>query len=58
VVETTEEDVVIFDDNGDELVYWHRQEWIEDPKLPTTIVNAVTLALTDPEQFLKTLNKG
>ena len=33
--------IVIYDDKGDEIVYWDKNEWIEDPNLVFNIVRAV-----------------
>lgn len=34
-----------------EVLYWGSQEWIEDPSLVLTIVNAVAMAIGDPEMM-------
>jgi hypothetical protein len=40
-------------DNGKELVYWDKQEWIEYPQLTTVIAHAIVMALTEPDKFRK-----
>jgi len=41
-VEVDEDHVAIGDDNG-EIIYWDRQEWIENPDLAPIIANAIKL---------------
>ena len=48
---TIRTDFIRISDGARELVYWDRQEWVEDPDLTTTIANAVFLASTDPAAF-------
>lgn len=52
------ESVNIYIDNGEErdpthVVYWHCDEWEEDPSIVPAIVNAVDMFHTDPEGLLK-----
>jgi PHD/YefM family antitoxin component YafN of YafNO toxin-antitoxin module len=52
-VEVAEKFICITDENGDEVVYWHQDEWVEDPELVVpAIANAIHLAYTDPEKLL------
>jgi len=48
-----EDHVAIADDDGYEVVYWHRDEWIQNPDLCLTIATTVQRALTDPESVIK-----
>lgn len=41
-----------------EVLYWDKQEWIDDPKLVLTIANAIAMALTDPEMMDIELRKA
>lgn len=38
-------DYIAISHNGDELLYWDRQEWIEDPEVTFTIARAIQFAL-------------
>ncbi|ORB76900.1 hypothetical protein BST46_27535 [Mycobacterium timonense] len=43
----------IEDQNGTEMLMWESAEWSEDPSLVYVIANAITTALSDPDQFLR-----
>lgn len=54
------ESVNIYIDNGEDqdpthIVYWHEDEWVEDPSIVISIVNAVDLFHTNKEELLKRL---
>ncbi len=34
-----------------EVLYWDVQEWIDEPELVITIINAVAMAIGDPEMM-------
>jgi hypothetical protein len=52
-----EDDVQIRDDEGTEVVKWIEQEWIEDPAVVGSIVNAVSIALTKGAKEVKRMIK-
>jgi len=53
--------VNIYIDNGDDkepthIVYWHEDEWLEDPQTTTpAIIQAIHLFYTDKNELLKRL---
>lgn len=49
VITDTENGYVAIYRNGQEILYWDRLEWEEDPDLLFAIVNAVVMATTDQE---------
>jgi hypothetical protein len=53
-----DDSVQIIGPSKDEELYWDKQEWIDDPQVVPTIVNAVRMALSEPDKFrdvMKTL---
>ena len=41
-----------------EIVYWHKDEWLEDPEsVVPAIANAIHLAYTNPQELKRLLNK-
>jgi hypothetical protein len=45
-----EEDIVIVNaEDKVEVIYWHQEEWIEDPQVVFSICNAIKLVHTDPQ---------
>lgn len=54
-VRITDDYIQIVDDTGDEVVYWDRQEWIEDPEVTLSIAQAIVMALTRPHVLRETL---
>ena len=41
-----------------EIVYWHQDEWLEDPEsVVPAIANAIHLAHTNPQELKRLLNK-
>ena len=55
------ESVNIYIDNGKDkepshVVYWHEDEWIEDPETVTlAVIQAINLFYTDKKELLKKL---
>ena len=52
------ESVNIYADYGEDkdpahIVYWHRDEWVEDPDVVIPIVNAVRLFYEDPDELVR-----
>lgn len=45
----------IYEDNGDELVYWTEDEWREDSQVVFSIGNAVLMSQTDPDELRRLL---
>ena len=43
-VEITKDHVVIFDDDGREVVYWDKKEWEDEPEIKPIIKNYIKLA--------------
>lgn len=44
--------------DAQEIVYWHQDEWLEDPEsVVPAIANAIRLAYTDPQELKRLLNK-
>ena len=41
-----------------EIVYWHIDEWKEDPNVVFSICNAVILSVKNPTEFVKLLKKA
>lgn len=55
-VEYTDAEIRIYD--GDtELVGWTEQEWIDEPQVVFSIVNAAVLAHTNPDELRRILNR-
>lgn len=54
-VEFGDDYIRIHDKENFELVYWHIDEWIDDPEVVFSIANAVKLAYSDPKLLIKTL---
>jgi hypothetical protein len=46
---------IAVDYKDSEVLYWDKQEWIDDPELIYTIVSVVTRAYNDPEGLLHCL---
>lgn len=51
LVRVGRDDVVIVDEGGYEVVYWHKDEW-KDPGVTRAISNAINLAHTDPQELI------
>lgn len=51
------EDHISIHDDGEEIFYWHKQEWHEDPDLIISICNAIVIALSDPDLARETFEK-
>ncbi len=52
------EDYIAIVEGDNELVGWSKDEWIEDPEtVVPAIVNAVCVALTNPEELKKLLSQ-
>lgn len=54
------ESVNIYIDNGENkepthIVYWHEDEWLEDPSIVVSIINAIQLFYTNPKELLNRL---
>jgi len=52
------ESVNIYADHGedkepDHIVYWHRDEWVEDPDVVIPIANAIRLFYEDPDELVR-----
>ena len=45
----------IQDENGDEFLYWIRDEWEEDSEVVFSIVNAAVLAVSNPDLLRETV---
>lgn len=60
-VEIEEDHIAIYKTKGrdmTEVVYWHKDEWLEDPEtVVPAIANAIHLACKDPKQLVQLLNK-
>jgi hypothetical protein len=50
-IEVASSNIAIYSNAGDEYIYWDQTEWEEDPSIVPNIVNAVSLALEDPNRF-------
>lgn len=48
-----DDSVAIFDGNETEIVYWVRDEWIEDPECAQAILEAINLAVTQGVRAVK-----
>lgn len=58
-VEFFEDAIGIYKDAfGGELLYWTQQEWEEDPTVVFSIVNAVVMALNDPDELRRKIDEG
>lgn len=52
-------DYIIIADEKGEIVYWDRQEWLEDPDVIVPITNAIHIAHTEGAEALRAwLKKG
>lgn len=56
-IEITDDAIRIYDAGDREIVGWIKDEWIEDPDVVFSIVNAVLLKLTDQDELLRLLKK-
>jgi hypothetical protein len=45
--------ITIADAKGDEIVYWDRQEWLDDPDLTIPISNAILLACMEGAEAVR-----
>jgi hypothetical protein len=52
-----EQEVRIEDDEGNKVAGWVRQEWIDDPNIFATMINAVAIALTKGAKEVKKMIK-
>lgn len=52
--EISDECIVLWD-GTEELVYWDRQEWIDDPALCVSIANAVKIGYTQGADAVRTI---
>ena len=55
IVEFNEDAIGIHDEDENEIVYWTKDEWIDDPEIVFSIVNAVKLAYTEPNVLIEKL---
>ena len=54
----TNDSVCIKDSNGEEIVYWHEDQWKEDPEtVVPTIANAIKLCYENPDKLKKLVHK-
>jgi hypothetical protein len=55
----TSDDVRILKDNNldEEVLYWNREEWEEDPSIVPSILNAIIMAYENPQQLLDKIGK-
>ena len=51
------EDFIQIVDEGTEVVYWDRQEWVENPDVVFTITEAIALSFMSPDT-LREIHKG
>jgi len=54
---TFTEDYIAIVQDGDEIVGWTEEEWIEDPQVVFSIVHAIILALTNPSELLSKVGR-
>jgi hypothetical protein len=52
-IKFTDESISIHQNNNAEIVYWHIDEWKDNPEIVFSIANAIKLALTNPNKLLK-----
>lgn len=50
-------DHISIHDDGEEMLYWTKQEWHDDPDTILPICNAIVIALTDPELARETFDR-
>lgn len=50
-------DFISVTEGKNEIVYWHEDEWKEDPSIITSIANAIKMAYTNPKELKKKLGK-
>jgi hypothetical protein len=55
-IKFTDESIGVYLPDGKEVVFWHKDEWIEDPSIVFCIANAIKMAGENSEQLLK-INK-
>lgn len=55
MIEMTEDALHIYDENGEEIVCWVEDEWIEDPTVALSMANAVHIFHTQGPEYLKTI---
>ncbi len=48
-----DDDIKIESTKGEELLYWHQEEWEEDPRVVFSICNAVKLAAEGNDNLRK-----
>ena len=53
-IEIENEYVCISDDKG-EIVYWHHEEWEEDPSIVPSILNAIKIYYTQGVNSLRAM---
>jgi|GEM_PF-4715347 len=54
-IEMTDDELRIYDQNDQEIVIWTQDQWIDDPSLVLSMVNAVHILHTQGPEFLKTI---
>ena len=54
---TVKDDHISIHDGEDEIFFWHKQEWLDDPSLIVTVANAITIALSDPDLARETFDR-
>ena len=54
---TVKDDHISIHDGGEEVFYWHKQEWKDDPDLIVTVANAIVIALTDEDLARETFER-
>jgi len=57
VIFDVESIAIVNDDGSNEHLFWHKDEWIEDPEVVFSIVNAIKLTYTNPIELLNIINK-
>lgn len=52
-------DYIVIADEKSEIMYWDRQEWLDDPDVIVPITNAIRIAYTEGGEALRArLKKG
>ncbi len=54
---TVKDDHISIHDGEEEIFYWHKQEWHDDPDLIVSVANAITIALSDPDLARETFDR-
>lgn len=54
---TVKEDHISIHDDEEEIFYWHKKEWQDDPDLIVTVSNAIVIALSDPDLARETFDR-